>query len=252
MSKRQELREKRRRERIRNRLLVILFVTAGALLIALALIFPTVNYLRSQANQTVLPIQTLARTVSVEVSKSGKSMGDPNAPVRVDVWEDFQCPGCVYYSTQIEPLLIENYVSTGKVYYTYNFFLILGGNNPNSESYKAAYAAMCALEQERFWDYHDLLFLNWMGENVGAYSDARLFAMAESLSLDMPAFKKCYQDRKYASVIQGENNKARELGLTSTPSILINGQLAQSSAGPQYIPSYQDLARQIDAILAGK
>ncbi|MCX7608323.1 MAG: DsbA family protein [Anaerolineales bacterium] len=249
MSKRQELRDKRKRERFLNRLMVILFVALGALLIAFALIFPTINYVRQQAQKTVLPIETLASSTSVEVIKSGKTMGDPNAPVRIEVWEDFQCPGCVYYSTKIEPLLIEKYIATGKVYYTYNFFLILG-NTPDSESFKAASASMCALEQERFWDYHDLLFLNWMGENVGAFSDERLILMAESLSLDMQAFKECYQSNKYASVILEETQKARQLGLTSTPTILINGRRAESSAGPQYIPSFEDLSRLIEAILA--
>lgn len=247
MSKRQEIREKRRKERIRNQLLIVLFVVAGALLITFALILPS---LKLAQGTEMAPIVTAAPKAA-EVKMDGRSMGDPNAPVKMDVWEDFQCSGCMYYSIQIEPAIIEKYVATGKVYYTFHFYPLI---NPSAsgESHRSANAALCALEQGRFWDYHDLLFANWMGENVGSYADDRLIAMAESLGLNMNDFKSCFKANKYADIVAEDYAAGQALGINATPAIFINGQQPQSSAGPQYIPSVDDISKFIEALLAGQ
>ncbi len=247
MSKRQEIREKRRKERIRNQLLVVLFVVAGALLITFALILPSLKLAQGTG---IAPIVT-AVPKAVEVKMDGRSMGDPNAPVKMDVWEDFQCSGCMYYSIQIEPAIIEKYVATGKVYYTFHFYPLI---NPSvsGESHRSANAALCALEQERFWDYHDLLFANWLGENIGSYTDARLIAMAESLGLNMNDFKSCFKANKYSDIVAEDYAAGQALGINATPAIFINGQQPQSSAGPRYIPSVEDISKFIEALLAGQ
>lgn len=247
MSKRQEMREKRRRERIRNQMLVILFVVAGALLIAFALVLPTINNIRQTANATIAPLVT-AVPKGVDVPMDGKNMGDPNAPVKIEVWEDFQCSGCMFYSINIEPLIIQNYVATGKVYYTYNFYLL--GGVMTGESYQSANAAMCALEQGRFWDFHDELYANWLGENVGAYTDKRLVAIAESLGLDMEDFNACFKADKYANVIRQDYAAGQARDITSTPTIFINGVIPQSSQGARYIPSFDDISLVIESFLA--
>jgi len=246
MGKRQEMREKRHRERLRNQLLVVLFVVVGALLIAFALVLPT---LKIAQGTEMVPIVTVAPS-NLEVEMDGKALGDPNAPVKMEVWEDFQCSGCMYYSINTEPIIIQNYVATGKVYYTYNFYPIIDGGVSSGESHQSANAAMCALEQGRFWEYHDLLYANWIGENVGSYTDERLIAMAESLGLDMGNFKKCFNSDKYADVIAEDYAAGQALGINATPAIFINGQQPQSSAGPQYIPSIEDLSNFINALLA--
>jgi protein-disulfide isomerase len=248
MSKRQEIREKRRRERIRNQLLVVLFVIAGALLITFALVLPTLEIAKGTEIAPIVTTQPRA----VEVQMEGKSMGDPNAPVKMEVWEDFQCSGCMYYSINTEPVIIENYVATGKVYYTYHFYPIIDGGVSSGESHRSASAAMCALEQGRFWEYHDLLYANWIGENVGSYADKRLTAMAESMGLDMREFNGCFDSDEYADVIEEDYAAGQALGINATPAIFINGQQPPSSAGPQYIPSIEDISNFIDAILAGQ
>lgn len=246
MSKRHEIREKRRRERVRNQLLVLLFVVAGALLITFALVLPTLEI--AQGTE-MAPIVTAAPS-NLEVERDGKTLGDPNAPVKMEVWEDFQCSGCMYYSINTEPVIIQNYVATGKVYYVYNFYPIIDGGISSGESHQSANAAMCALEQGRFWEYHDLLYANWIGENVGSYANERLVAMAESLNLDMDAFNECFDSDKYSDVIAEDYAAGQALGINATPAIFINGQQPQSSAGPQYIPSIEDISNFIDALLA--
>jgi protein-disulfide isomerase len=251
MSKRQEMRDKRRRERVRNQVMVILLVVAGALLITFALVLPTINNINKTANATIIPVVTAAPQ-GVDVPMNGKTMGDPNAPVKMDVWEDFQCSGCMYYSTNIEPSLIKTYVAAGKVFYTYHFFLLIDGGNTAGESHQSANAAMCALEQGKFWQYHDELYANWKGENVGSFADKRLVALAEGIGLDMTKFNTCFKANTYASEINKDFAAGQTMGVTSTPGIFVNGQVPVSSQGARYIPSVEDISKLIDSFLPGQ
>jgi protein-disulfide isomerase len=248
MSKRQEIREKRRKQQQRQRLLVIGMVAIGAVLIAFALIWPTLkgNQISNATLASITPIAPGYFNAAVD----GTHLGDPNALVKIDVWEDFQCSGCFYYTENIEPLVIQNYVETGKVYYTFHFYPFISGTS--GESQQAANAAMCALDQGRFWDYHNILFTNWIGENVGSFTDARLVAMATSIGLDMTAFNQCFQADPYADQINQDFQAGKNMGVKSTPGIFINGQAAESSAGAKYIPSFDDISRTIDGLLNGQ
>jgi protein-disulfide isomerase len=249
MSKRQEIRSRRRRERTRNRILVILLVAAGALLIIFALILPGIRQATGTSTTAEKPIVTITPR-AINAPMSGTSMGDPNAPVKMDVWEDFQCSGCMYYSMNLEPQIIQNYVETGKIYYTFHFMAFIDGGA--GESHQAANAAMCANEQGRFWDYHDMLFANWTGENVGDYSDIRLVAYAEQIGLDMTAFKKCFEANTYANQISQDAQVGSDMGVPPTPGIFVNGQMVVSSKGQNLIPSFDDISSAIEAALAGK
>ncbi|MRS02476.1 disulfide bond formation protein DsbA, partial [bacterium] len=107
----------------------------------------------------------------------GLTMGDPNAPIKLVEFADFQCPGCGSYWANTEPAVIKDYVETGKVFYTFSPFSFVGSfvqNNPYDESIKAAEAAFCANDQGKFWEYRDYLFANQIGENQGAFSEKRL------------------------------------------------------------------------------
>ena len=244
MSKREELRARRKRERIRNRIAVILLVVVGALLITFVLVLPG---LRAQQNAgKIVEITPVARKAAV----NGLSLGDPNARVKMDVWEDFQCSGCMSYSKNIEPQIIEKYVDTGQVYYTFHNVPFI--DQGSGESHQAAFASMCANDQGRFWDYHDLLFANWTGENQGSFTDARLVAMAQSLKLDMTAFNQCFETKKYAPEIQQEVQAGKDRGVPPTPGIFVNDVKVISSAGEMVIASVEDISKAIDAALAGE
>ena len=82
----------------------------------------------------------------------------------IEVWEDFQCPFCQRFALQIKPLIVSEYVETGKASLTFRNLAFLG-----DESHWAAVAADLAAEQDRFWPFHDYLFANLLGENVGSY-----------------------------------------------------------------------------------
>jgi protein-disulfide isomerase len=246
MSKRQEIRQRRQRERARNRILVISLVAAGALLVAFAFIRPMVLKTQATASATQAPVISITpQAITAQVN--GVHLGDPNAPVKVDVYGDFRCSACKKYTLNSEPQIIQTYVETGKVYYTFHSYIVTDGNDGTDASYRSANAAMCAAEQGRFWDYHDTLYANQVTEDASFFTDERLVTMAQNLNLDMTAFNQCYQAKKYASDINNDISQAHSLNLTFTPSILVDGTLVQVQHS-----FFEDVSTAIEAALAGK
>jgi len=239
MSKREEIRARRRKQQMQKRILVIIAMIVGALLIVAALIAPSLTPVGDIV--TVEP-----RTFNAPVD--GTMIGDPNSSVRVEVWEDFQCPACANYTESIEPFIIQNYVETGKIVYIFHHYAFIDSNSTTKESQQAANASMCAAEQGRFWDYHDTLYKNWNGENQGAFNDKRLVAFAETLNLDMIAFKACFNENRYKDQIEADFQAGVDNGVTGTPSVFVNG----IQVSPGYVPSYEEAAQAIDAALAGE
>ena len=90
------------------------------------------------------------------------------------------------------------------------------------ESARSAEAAYCAGDQNKFWEYHDYVLGNQRGENAGWFSDRRLSAFAEALSLDKAAFSSCINGGKYRDMVRQELFTARDLGIQSTPTFVIS------------------------------
>ena len=112
------------------------------------------------------------------------------------------------------------------------------------ESAAAAEAAYCAGDQGKFWDYHDMLFDNWTGENVGAFSTQRLQAFGEALGLKMDEFRPCLDTHKYANQVAQDRAGGEKLGVKATPTFFING---KQIVGSQSFASFQ---KEIESALA--
>lgn len=234
MSKRAETRERQRQQTRRTRLIVGLVVFAAVGMVALLLIYPS-----------LAPVGAVATPPSVERAQAeGRALGDPQAPVVIEVYEDFQCPACAVFTEQLEPRLVSAYVATGQARLVFRHFAFLG-----PESLRAAEASWCAEEQDRFWDYHDILFANQAAENRGAFSDRRLLAYAETLELDAAAFESCFSGRRYRDEIMAEREAGVQLGVNSTPTIVVNGQIVQG-ASERLVPTFEHIAAAVEAALA--
>jgi protein-disulfide isomerase len=231
---RQPAKEKRRRRQGPPRTLIIIGVAALALVLVGVLIL-------SSAQNPFAPVGTVvAITPFPRPAASQNNMGDPNAPVKIEEYSDFQCPACLSFYKETENLIATQYVATNKVYFTYRSM----GAWIGPESGAAAEAAYCAGDQGKFWDYHDILFDNWTGENVGAFSAQRLLAFGEALGLNMNEFRPCLDNHKYASQVAQDKAEGEKLGVTATPTFFINGKKIE---GAQSFASFQ---KEIEAALA--
>ena len=177
--------------------------------------------------------------------KNGISLGDPAAPVTFIEVADFQCPVCKTWYDTVEAQVIDTYVNSGDVYYTYQVVGFLDSPNLGSnESTQSAEAAYCAADQNKFWEYHDVLFANQAGENLGAFSDNRLIAFAESINLNMDTFRSCFLNDEKAELVTQTETAVNSLGINATPSFVINGKVMQG------LQSFPQIQAEIEAALA--
>lgn len=171
----------------------------------------------------------------------GRALGAPGAPVTVDVWADFQCPACEQFTTDIEPLLRASYVKAGSVRIVFHDFAFLG-----DESFAAAAAARVSEAiGPGFWQMHDLLYANQGAENSGAFRRDRLADLAVSLGMERAAFLKALDDPSTTAAVRTETAAGVQLGINSTPSLVIDGKLYGG------VPTWEQLSPVIDALLAG-
>jgi len=215
MSRRTEVRDKRRSQRRRNTTVLIAVIVAVALIITALLI--------AQNNRPVGEIVTPEPKTYAQVN--GQSIGDPNAPVRMEEYSDFQCPYCGVFGEEIFPLIHRDYIQTGLVYFTFHHMPFADGNSATKESTHAAMASVCAAQQGKFFEFHDLLFANLTGENIGNFTEKRLYAMAEIAGLNPDAFDTCYRDPATVEAVDMDKAAGLRSGIDSTPSFLINGTL---------------------------
>lgn len=252
-SKHQILRERRRRQRRIRAAALISVVALGAILVSALLIFAL-----QSANRSVR--ENLVDWPSVERPQADRNaMGDPNAPIKIEEYSDFQCPYCARFAKEVEPLLVEHYVATGKVYFVYrsmgNFVsdnMASYGNRPaKTESIDAAISAYCAADQGKFWDMHDGLFANVLGEDAGSFTRARLLAIAEKAGLDVQAFKQCLYSEKYRQQAEQDAADGRAAGIRGTPSFVIRYQVngeQKTQLVPGLLP-FEQFSQVLEAIL---
>ena len=241
INRRDAIKAQRTKKKRQQRMKTILGVGGFIILLILVLISPSIY-------NALKPAGSFVRITPVAYPMvDGRAIGNPNAKVKIEVYEDFQCPACKLFTDDAEKQLFQStYISSGQVYYIDRLFPFIDSNSITKESHQAANASMCALEQGRFWDYHDILFTNQGAENVGAFSDKRLQAFAESLGLDMISFNKCFSANKYSADIDADYQMGIAAGVTSTPSIFVNG----TEITPGFRPTYDQLKSAIDTALA--
>ena len=162
---------------------------------------------------------TQEKVMETVLAKTRHFKGDPDAPITIIEFADFQCPFCGRFFAETEPQIDEQYMQSGKVRFGYFNFAFLG-----PESTWAAEAAECAADQNKFWEYHDKLYSSQSGENQGAFNKDNLKKFAEELGLDTSTFNECLDSGKYTQLIQDESSMASSIGVRSTPTFLINGQ----------------------------
>lgn len=140
-------------------------------------------------------------------------LGPDNAPVKVVIFSEFMCPFCKRIAPAIENLAKQ---FGDKVQIIYRAFPL----ESHAGSDLASEAALAANDQGKFWPYHDILF-----DKMGQNQRSDLESYAQQLGLDLARFRKALDDRTFRSEVELAKSIGRSLGVTGTPTLVINGQM---------------------------
>jgi len=207
------------------------YLLPASIIVAAVLISGSIIYLvgsskngagTSSGNNQPADNQALQKETSEDVI-----LGDPKAPVTLIEYGDYQCTYCIRFFETTEPLIRDNYVKSGKVKMVFRGFQFLG-----PESTLAGQAADCAKEQGSFWAYHDAIYQAEAKdgqENNGNMTKDFFVGLAKNTGLDVGKFTSCYDGGKYADAVNKGTQDAAALGVNSTPTLFVNGQIVKGA-----------------------
>jgi protein-disulfide isomerase len=170
----------------------------------------------------------------------GFTKGDPDAPVHIIEFGDFQCPSCQVFAIGVVPTLETKYIDAGLARLTYYDFPL---TSIHPHAVLAARAARCAGDQDRFWDYHDVLFGRQGEWSAESRATDEFIEYAGMLSMDVGAFEACIQSDRFVAEVSASERLGRELRVGGTPTVFVNGELARGSTADA-------LSQMIDETLA--
>ena len=222
-------------------------ITAAALVVGLVVVVLASGVLSPKATVGSLISPLRPTPTSLVDPTNPRAIGQASAPVKVEIWSDFQCPACDTFATTIEPDLISQYVATGKAYVVYRDFAFIDRGAADGESQQAAAAARCV--GDKFWPFHDYLFENQnkTGENKGTFSAAFLASVADAVRADRTAYDACMANgaADMVAAVNAETAQGAAAGVSQTPTIALNGKLLPGGAQPM-----TTLGPAIDALIA--
>jgi protein-disulfide isomerase len=185
---------------------------AAAAVAATVLIF--ISLAPWEGNGETTPAEFIVPTPRpADIPSQGSTLGDPNAPLTIVEYSDFLCPYCKTAALEIVPQIEEEYVATGKVKLVFKHFVVHG-----EEAALAAGAAECAGEQDAFWLYHDMLFLN---SGSVDFTIENLKQFGAKLALDTDSFNACLDSESYMDKLVADVDEARRRGVGSTPTFYV-------------------------------
>lgn len=175
-----------------------------------------------------------------KVADASRILGSPSAKLWVIEVSDFQCPYCKQWHDDAYPMLIKDYVKTGKVRLAYVNFPLSMHKNARA----ASTAAMCAGAQGKFWPMHDALFAS-QGKWEGEQNPSTTFdSLAKSLGVDIASYHSCLSSPAIAALIAGDQDRAQRGGVTSTPSFWVGSRMIEGA-----VPA-SEMRAALDAALA--
>lgn len=180
--------------------------------------------------------------LSLDTSKGSPILGSESAPVTIVEFGDYQCPFCQRWNINTKPLVVRDYINTGKVNMIYMDLMVVG-----ADSLKAHAGSYCAEEQGLYWQYHDFLYANQGHENDGWASSQNLKTLVSQMDgIDAQAFSQCLDSGKYESRAKENNNIAMKAGARSTPSFIIIGPDGKGTqiTGAQPYSTFQEVIEQ--------
>ena len=170
---------------------------------------------------------------AIELTAADPSIGNPSARVTIVEFSDFQCPYCLRAAPTLKRLR-ETYGD--KVRVVWKDFPL---TQIHPQAFKAAEAGHCAAEQSKFWEFHDKAF-----GNQQALQPDYLKQYAKDAGMDAEKFSSCLDSSKYAEQVRNSMTAGSRLGVSSTPTVFVNGRMLEGAQ------PYEVFASVIDEELA--
>ena len=180
------------------------------------------GYLLAKPNTVSIPANVAIKT-SDTAGFHGYVKGSPEAPVEITEYADYQCPFCQTFATLQMPTIEERLIKTGRLRWRYRDFPL----QQHPFSRLAAHSAACADEQGKIWQQHERIY-EGQAEWASSRDAAPLFRRyAQENGLDLGRYDSCMKSGKYAGRIQASLNEGVQLGVSSTPTLLVGNRLYQ-------------------------
>lgn len=214
--------EQTTKQKSKNRRWIWIAAGVGIALVALLAVVGLLNNRRST-------VQTQASAVAASASQpvDRRIIGDPNAPVLIEAFEDYQCPHCQDFTAVLDKTIRDDLVASGTARYQFQNRFVIDQN-----SVIVASAAECAADQGRFWEYHDKLFAS-LSQNAGGSRSADLKKYAADIGLNTGDFNKCLDTQKHYEAMLREDDAAKGRGVNATPTVFLNGVQYTGAYEPQ-------------------
>jgi protein-disulfide isomerase len=151
----------------------------------------------------------------------GYLKGPADAPVEITEFADYQCPFCQTFATLQMPTIEDRLIKTGRLRWRYRDFPL----EQHQFSRLAAHSAACADEQGKYWEQHEQLYQNQAQWAVARDAGPLFRNYARTAGLDLGRYDACMKAGKYAGRIQASYNEGVQLGVSSTPTLLVGGRL---------------------------
>lgn len=179
-----------------------------------------------------------------DVSVEGEPyIGDPDAPITMAYWLDFQCPFCQKFETDTLPTLIKNYVETGKLKIVFKDFQFLGDD---SQTAGLVANAVWEIAPKSYQAWHEAMYKNQDDENGGWGKKEDIIAMTRTISgVDADRVSALMEEKKdsYQKELEEDNKEGAKFGVNGTPSVVIGEQMI---VGAQPLATFTQV---IDALL---
>jgi protein-disulfide isomerase len=146
-------------------------------------------------------------------------------PLKINVFEDFQCPICKLFEDPIGPYLI-SLITEKKAEVVYHPLSFLGNGQKDDESIAASNAAYCAVDEGRFLDFHKALYdVQSSAENSGFLNDKNLIAIGKKVGISSQEFADCITNKSKLVNVAAATDSMSRYGVRGTPTTLINGKV---------------------------
>lgn len=212
LSKQEKRREEQERQKQKTRILIISSIAI------VVIIFVGLFLL---ASKDAAKNSTSGEPVAFNYSELPR-IGKEDAPVKLVEFGDFKCPACAQFATSVKPKIVQDFINDGKAAL---YFVNMAFIGPDSETASLASLSVFHQNKEEFWKFYDAVYAQQGNENEEWATEDFLVSLAEKekLTIDYDLLRKDIKERTYADELNTGIKLASDSGVSSTPSLFING-----------------------------